>query len=357
MPDPAPEPDQDHVNRIHVSSPPSPMSSSVTNSVYMNVPKHPEYVNFTDSKHQYVNVPDTVSQHSNRRKIFGFYICCVADIIVTSSSYIPLFLEPLPKPRVASSSGHSQQLTGDQVSGSGDHGVHPTQTIAGKDIKTQGRGKRPVPLPRRLSSISSPSQSPSSSKSSSPRQPAPSTPSTPSPSPMSFSSGSPAHFFSKSRESSVKKSNVTSVTSSPRRKAQGVDIPTPTANFKSYRRVPGQNTSSSSASEASQKVSKPEEGRGSQRNLKFPPTRQKQPAPVPSQSKLKSVTRLSFEGQMPISRADSGLGHTSVSSSDSVRLSSVSSMESASNLGSASPVRILVKQDPNKGAYQSKYHE
>ena len=77
MPDPAPEPDQDHVNRIHVSSPPSPMSSSVTNSVYMNVPKHPEYVNFTDSKHQYVNVPDTVSQHSNRRKIFGFlYLLC-----------------------------------------------------------------------------------------------------------------------------------------------------------------------------------------------------------------------------------------------------------------------------------------
>ena len=60
---------------------------------------------------------------------------------------------------------------------------------------------------------------------------------------------------------------------------------------------------------------------------------------------------------MPISttahsRADSGLGHSSVSSADSIRLSSVSSMESASNLGPASPVRIVVKQDP-----KSKYHD
>ena len=66
---PEPEHEELHVNRIHVSSP------SVTNSVYMNVPKHPEYVNYAaDSKHQYVNVPETSQPSTPKRKPFSeFY--------------------------------------------------------------------------------------------------------------------------------------------------------------------------------------------------------------------------------------------------------------------------------------------
>ena len=56
--------------RIHVSSPAVP--PAVMNSVYMNIPKHPEYVNFTDTKHQYVNV-STESQSSHRRKSLYLY--------------------------------------------------------------------------------------------------------------------------------------------------------------------------------------------------------------------------------------------------------------------------------------------
>ena len=59
-----------HVARIHVSCPPPPPAA--TNSVYMNIPKHPEYVNFTDTKHQYVNVT-TESQSSYRRKILSLF--------------------------------------------------------------------------------------------------------------------------------------------------------------------------------------------------------------------------------------------------------------------------------------------
>ena len=62
MPDPEPEL---HVNRIHVTSAPAPAH---TNSVYMNVPKHPEYVNYADSKHQYVNVPESNQPSTPKRK-------------------------------------------------------------------------------------------------------------------------------------------------------------------------------------------------------------------------------------------------------------------------------------------------
>ena len=77
MPEPEPEPDYPqeapgcHVARIHVSSPGGP--SAASNSVYMNLPKHPEYVNFTDTKHQYVNV-SAESQSSHRRKALSLLI-------------------------------------------------------------------------------------------------------------------------------------------------------------------------------------------------------------------------------------------------------------------------------------------
>ena len=69
MPDPEPETEL-HVNRIHVSGT-GPVAPGVTNSVYMNVPKHPEYVNYADSKHPYVNVPAETNQPSTpKRKPF-----------------------------------------------------------------------------------------------------------------------------------------------------------------------------------------------------------------------------------------------------------------------------------------------
>ena len=228
--------------------------------------------------------------------------------------YSFLFLEPLPKPRLAAaaSPGPGPVTPGEVGGQSSDLHLAPGH-----------RGKRPVPLPRRLSSVSSPSPA-SPHHSAAPSHVA--APITPSPSPISggsSQSSSPSHFFARSRESSAKKPSVVppaaSVsTSTPgRRKGSASDVPTPTANFKSYRRVP---------------------------------PKQKQPAPpAPPSAKLKSVTRLSFDsapappGQSR--RADSGLGHSSISSADSVsRLSSVSSTESGPAI--SSPVRILVKQEP-----------
>ena len=191
------------------------------------------------------------------------------------------------------------------------------------------RGKRPVPLPRRLSSISSASVSPGHSSTSSHVA----TPITPSPSPISggsSQSSSPSHFFARSSSSAKKSAAVASPvasvsTSTPGRRkgSSSSDVPTPTANFKSYRRVP-------------------------------PSKKQPAPPAPPASAKLKSVTRLSFDsapGQAR--RADSGLGHTSISSADSVsRLSSVSSTESSS------PVRILVRQDPARPRRpSSQYYE
>ena len=68
MPDPCDNETELHVNRIHVTCAPPTSVPTVTNSVYMNVPKHPEYVNFSDNKHQYVNVPDTTQPSNNKRK-------------------------------------------------------------------------------------------------------------------------------------------------------------------------------------------------------------------------------------------------------------------------------------------------
>ena len=243
------------------------------------------------------------------------------------------FLEPLPKPRLAAAPSPGPVTPGED-----------------RDLK---RGKRPVPLPRRLSSISVTSSTSSHLAA----------PITPSPSPVSSGSSSqsssPSHFFAKSRESSSTSKKPVPVSSSTpgRRKGSSSDVPTPTANFKSYRRAPpsGENR------------------------------RQKQPAPpAPVSTKLKSVTRLSFEAPTPgphqgeleggrhrsqgpqHRRADSGLGH-----SDSGRMSSVSSVESSENRfptsghvesahtpGLASPVRILVKQDPARSRRpSSQYYE
>ena len=67
MPEPCDTDTELHVNRIHVTCAQASVPT-VTNSVYMNVPKHPEYVNFSDNKHQYVNVLDTTQPSNNKRK-------------------------------------------------------------------------------------------------------------------------------------------------------------------------------------------------------------------------------------------------------------------------------------------------
>ena len=253
-------------------------------------------------------------------------------------------LEPLPKPRapVTTHMEGGRSFTQSTVS---DQKTHAGQDIPGPG-KTQvsgHRGKRPVPLPRRLSSISSPKQSSNASlsTSSSPSVPSPNVPKTP-----VSASNSPSYFFAKSRENSAKKSSVSSSnsTTSGSRRSSGADFPTPTANFKSYTR---------------QRVANTEENQGSQRNVKMTP-RHKQQAPLPGAasagSKLKSVTRLSFDSQPPVpSRADSGLGHSSVSSNDSIRLSSVSSVESQVSTTAPSPVRIVVNQNYTRPS--SKYHD
>ena len=80
--------DESHVARIHVSSPAAP--SAAINSVYMNIPKHPEYVNFTDTKHQYVNV-SSESQSSHRRKIFIFVFLLIS-VAQTTSLHSTIFI-------------------------------------------------------------------------------------------------------------------------------------------------------------------------------------------------------------------------------------------------------------------------
>ena len=173
----------------------------------------------------------------------------------------------MPKPRAAKPSS---------LTGSGEEGG---KTGGSAETKTSGRGKRPVPLPRRLSSLSSPTPSVSSvsSQSSSPRSVAYS--------PYSPSQGSPSHFFKKSNLSSSSSGSG----SSPRRKSSGVEVPTPTANFKSYRRVVG----GPGPGETEEPGRLSSHGKG--------------PAPLPTTAaatKLKSVTRLSFEHQPPFKGED-----------------------------------------------------
>jgi len=312
MPDPPSEPmcTELHVNRIHVSSP-----QAVSNSVYMNVPSHlPEYVNVpmeedVDKRHQYVNVP--------------------------LESFASPSRQPLPKPRTTKSSLTSASEGGVDVQSQSSE--IQAQVGSSQTIKTTGRGKRPVPLPRRLSSISSPSSSQSSPRIStsstvscsspidSPTHPAP-----PTPTRMPSHISSPNTYFSKTKETPTK--TPTQLLQSPRRKTTSIEVPTPTANFKSYRRVPG---------EVQRRASCVEEGQGSNRRLNPSPS-PRQPAPRPNVTKSKSMTKLSFDQQKPMARVDSGLGLPSISSSESLRLSSVSSADSGQGYSMSSPVRVTV---------------
>jgi hypothetical protein len=302
MPDP---PSELHVNRIHVSSP-----QAVSNSVYMNVPSHlPEYVNVPmeeelDKRHQYVNVPLESFSSPSR--------------------------QPLPKPRTAKSS-----LT------EGVHDTHHSDTTAqtGAGQKTTGRGKRPVPLPRRLSSISSSSSSQSSPRIStsstvsgaSPCN-SPTTPTPPTPTRLSAHISSPNTYFSKAKETPSK--GAAPQLQSPRRKTTSVEVPTPTANFRSYRRV-------QAGDSVQRRASCVEESPSGDRRVNPGPSPRHQAPPPPNVTKSKSMTKLSFDQQKPImSRADSGVGLPSMTSAESLRLSSVSSADSGYSM--PSPVRVTV---------------
>jgi len=308
MPDPPSEPDPKHVNRIHVSSP-----QAVSNSVYMNVPGHlPEYVNVpmeedVDKRHQYVNVP--------------------------LESFASPSRQPLPKPRTAKPSltegGHDVQSQPPESQ---------AQVVPGQTIKTSSRGKRPVPLPRRLSSISSTSSTQSSPRISTastvssldcPPNPAPTTPTRVPPHISANNS-----YFPKAKETPTK-GGVSQCLQSPRRKPPSVEHPTPTANFKSYRRVPG---------EVQRRASCIEEGESGHRRMNptSPSPRQPGPPRQTNVTKSKSMTKLSFEQQKPMARVDSGLGLPSMTSSESLRLSSVSSADSGQGYSMPSPVRVTV---------------
>jgi len=142
----------------------------------------------------------------------------------------------------------------------------------------------------------------------------------------------PNSYFAKAKETPSK--STAQVLQSPRRKTPSVEVPTPTANFKSYRRVPG---------EVQRRASCVEEGESGHRRMNPGPSpRQPGPPRQPNVTKSKSMTKLSFEQQKPMSRVDSGLGLPSMTSSESLRLSSVSSADSVPGYPLPSPVRVTV---------------
>jgi len=266
--------------------------------------------------------------------------------------------QPLPKPRAgrgstgtASEGGFNPSVSQQHPSAAAAAHQHPTspaqqqqQQSAGQQAGGQGspagRGKRPVPLPRRLPSLSSPTTTNSSSQATVRLHPSNSlsaaqlttTTTTGATQQQQPEPGTP------SSRAQVQQS---SRGSNPRRRSTTAEVPTPTANFKSYRRV--------LPSEVQRRSSCTEEGPGSARQrLAPPPPRATHNQPLHHSSK--SMTRLSAQEkptitrlpqqdqQTPVrhqlpSRTDSGIG------SDSMRHSSISSVDSGHGSFPTSPVR------------------
>ena len=301
-------------------------------------------------------------------------------------------LEPLPKPRAARGStgasseggfnpGVSQQHT--SAAASHQHATSPAQQQqqtagqagGGGQHSPAGRGKRPVPLPRRLPSLSSPANSPSqatvgqpsvrlhASNSLSAAQPPTTTGAPSSTTQQQHQTQQPEPGTPSSR------AQVQSRGSNPRRRSTTAEVPTPTANFKSYRRVlPSEVQRRSSCTEegpgkllwnfsSSQILIIPFPGSARQR-LAPPPPRASHNQP-PHHSSNKSMTRLPLEKptitrlpqeqQTPVrhqlpSRTDSGIG------SDSMRHSSISSVDSGHGSFPTSPVRQAAAMVRSPGA-------
>ena len=176
---------------------------------------------------------------------------------ISLSHYDCDLLEPLPKPRAArgstgtsSEGGFNSGVSQQHTSASAGH-QHPTssaqqqQQAAGQagQHSPAGRGKRPVPLPRRLPSVSSPSSCSSqasvgqpsvrlhASNSLSAAQPPTTTGASSSTTQQQHQTQQPEPGTPSSR------AQVQSRGSNPRRRSTTAEVPTPTANFKSYRRV------------------------------------------------------------------------------------------------------------------------
>ena len=176
-------------------------------------------------------------------------------------------LEPLPKPRAARGSTgapsegglhpsvssvstfhssvsqqHSSAAAAHQHSTSPAQQQQQQQQTGGVGQQSPaGRGKRPVPLPRRLSSVSSPNSSPTSSSS----QATAGQPSLRLHASNSLSPSQPTTTTSSSTTQTQQpdlgnpssRAQLQSRGSNPRRRSTTAEVPTPTANFKSYRRV------------------------------------------------------------------------------------------------------------------------
>jgi len=341
MPEPPSELPGELVNVIHVPSPAPPP----TTPPYMNLPKRdvPEYVDMTE----YDEMPDEVQAPKKPQ-----YVNVPLDPTGSTSR------QPLPKPRAArgatgtSSEGGFHPGVSQQHSPASAGHQHPTspaqqqQQTAGQagQHSPAGRGKRPVPLPRRLPSLSSPSTCSSQAAGQpSVRLHAANSLSAAQP-PTSSSSTTQQQHQTQQPEPGTPSSRaqVQSRGSNPRRRSTTAEVPTPTANFKSYRRV--------LPSEVQRRSSCTEEGPGSARQrLAAPPPRASHNQPLPHSSK--SMTRLPQEKptitpvrhQLP-SRTDSGIG------SDSMRHSSISSVDSGHGSFPTSPVRQAAAMVRSPGA-------
>ena len=302
-------------------------------------------------------------------------------------------LEPLPKPRAArgstgtaSEGGFNPSVSQQHTSAAAATHQHPTspaqqqQQSAGQQVggggqhSPAGRGKRPVPLPRRLPSLSSPTTNSSSqatvgqppvrlhaSNSLSAAQPPTATP--------GASSSTTQQQQPESGTPSSRAQVQSSRGSNPRRRSSTAEVPTPTANFKSYRRVlpsevqrrsscteegPGKTLLNFSSSSQTLIISFPGSAR---QRLAPPPPRATHNQPLHHSSKSMTrlpqekptITRLPQDQQTPVrhqlpSRTDSGIG------SDSMRHSSISSVDSGHGSFPTSPVRQAAVMVRSPGA-------
>jgi len=356
MPEPPSELPGELVNVIHVPSPAPPP----TTPPYMNLPKRdvPEYVDMTE----YDEMPDEVQAPKKPQ-----YVNVPLDPTGSTSR------QPLPKPRAArgstgtaSEGGFNPSVSQQHPSAAAAAHQHPTspaqqqQQSAGQQAgggggqhSPAGRGKRPVPLPRRLPSLSSPTTN-SSSKATLGQPPvrlhASNSLSAAQPPTPGASSSTTQQQQPESGPPSSRAQVQSSRGSNPRRRSSTAEVPTPTANFKSYRRV--------LPSEVQRRSSCTEEGPGSARQrLAPPPPRATHNQPLHHSSKSMTrlpqekptITRLPQDQQTPVrhqlpSRTDSGIG------SDSMRHSSISSVDSGHGSFPTSPVRQAAVMVRSPGA-------
>lgn len=264
----------------------------------------PEYVDMTEydempsedqqpAKPPYVNVPIDPTASPNR--------------------------QPLPKPRATrgwcpGGPGGTLPEEGGLHSrlSESSHSPHQPRGTSSTSSSSSCRGKRPVPLPRRVSSL--PTAPQTVQQGGAPRM------STPGPLPTASPSKSSSSTAPSCPRGAVSGgAGARSNTSSQRRRCT-TEIPTPTANYKSYRRV--------LPPEVSRRSSGVEAGSGSVRHrIGAPPAPALPPSSSPTQTapvtKSRSMTRLTLDTAAPISvrtpprLTEPPARHSSISSCDS----------------------------------------